>query len=70
MRYSPKQEKRLKPKNGEIEQIGNWINLPYFSGNNSTRTCVQFEKHLELEDFLEHAEKSKVSLSQLIKIIQ
>ena len=64
----PKQEKRLKPRNGETEQIGNWINLPYFSGNNSTRTCVQLEKHLELEDFLHHAEKSKVSLSQLIKL--
>jgi len=64
----PKQEKRLKPKIGEIEQIGNWINLPYFSGNNSTRTCVQLEKHLELEVFLDHAEKSKVSLSQLIKL--
>ncbi len=64
----PKQEKRLKPSNGETEQIGNWINLPYFSGNNSTRTCVQLEKHLELEDFLHHAEKSKVSLSQLIKL--
>ena len=64
----PKQEKRLKPKNREIEQIGNWINLPYFSGNNSTRTCVQSEKHLELEVFLDYAEKSKVSLSQLIKL--
>ena len=64
----PKQEKRLKPKDGKIEPIGNWINLPYFSGDNSTRTCVLLEKHLGLEDFLGHAEKSKISLNQLAKL--
>ena len=64
----PKQEKRLPSINGENDKIGNWINLPYFGGNNSTRTCVQLEKSLGLEEFLDHAEKSKFSYNELIKL--
>ena len=54
----PKQEK-LEP-----EGIGNWINMPYFNYDSTTRYCIRNGMNLELEDFL--AEEFRISLEELV----
>lgn len=51
----PKQKERLSP-----NDIGNWINLPYFGGNLSPRYAIGDGDKLSLEQFLDFAEKRMV----------
>jgi hypothetical protein len=37
----------------DTKNLGNWINLPYFGGDSTTRYCVGAEGALSLQDFLE-----------------
>lgn len=50
----PKQETRA-----SIDDIGNWINLPYYGGNNSLRYAIDPEtgRALSLEEFVDLAER-------------
>lgn len=52
----PKQKERLSP-----NDIGNWINLPYFGGNLSQRYAYHNGKQLSLEQFLDYAESKSIS---------
>lgn len=42
-----------------INQIGNWINLPYFDYKKTDRACFQNGRFLDLLEFLDLAEKYK-----------
>lgn len=54
----PKQAKMMP----EDNQRGNWINLPYYGGDESTRVAVMADgSTLTLEPFLEHAEMAAIS---------
>lgn len=55
----PKQKERLSP-----NDIGNWINLPYFGGNLSPRFAYGDGKKLTLEEFVDFAEKKSIFPSQ------
>jgi hypothetical protein len=45
--------------------IGNWINLPYFGGDKTTRYCVHDGRSLNLQEFLAFAETRRVSAKEL-----
>lgn len=61
----PKQDKLLGE--GKDRQFGNWINLCYFGGNNTQRYCVEGNKQISLEYFVEIAESKKISASMLVE---
>lgn len=44
---------------------GNWINMPYFDAENTTRYAIKNEVSLTPKQFLSYAEKQKISLAQL-----
>lgn len=49
--------------------IGNWINMPYFGGANTTTYAFDTEgKPLSIEEFLEYAQALKVSPEALLKV--
>lgn len=51
------------PKQYEIrtkDDIGNWINMPYFGGDKTTRYAVVDGESMTVEEFLDHAEASRV----------
>lgn len=52
---------RMKP-----SDQGNWINLPYFGGDESNRFAIHKGKKLSLEQFLLHAENTRVSEAMLL----
>jgi hypothetical protein len=56
----PKQWKRI-----THEDVGNWINLPYY-GN--SRRCYYKQQEISLEDFLRLAEARQITRAQLEKI--
>lgn len=59
------------PKQNKIEegQIGNWINLPYFEAEYTTRYAISPEGvAYSLEEFLDVAEKKKTDLDSFLKI--
>lgn len=43
----------------KTDDIGNWINLPYFNVDMCQRTCVYMEKDLSFDEFLSYAESMK-----------
>lgn len=59
------------PKQGKLtvgpegRNKGNWINLPYQGGDETMRYAVHDGKRLNLEEFLKHAEKRRVTDSDL-----
>jgi hypothetical protein len=58
----PKQDQIL----AERGDVGNFINLPYFDAENTTRYAVASSgQDMELEEFLTHIEQNRVSLSTL-----
>lgn len=63
MEIFPKQGKLVSTKDGAKQQ-GNWLNLPYFDGDKTNRYCVT-DRKLSLREFLDYAEKMKVSEAQL-----
>lgn len=56
----PKQSYRVSP-----EDMGNWINLPYFDAKQTSRPAYVNGKDLSLDEFLEHAEKSKATQAEI-----
>ena len=61
------------PKQREIlverSDVGSWLNMPYFGGNDSTRYGFDPKgKHLSMEDFLAFTDKRKITHKQLLKI--
>ncbi|MER8678308.1 hypothetical protein [Mesorhizobium sp. M0037] len=50
--------------------VGNWINMPYFKGEESDRYCVKKGRPLGISvaEFIDWAETNKVSASQLAEI--
>lgn len=59
----PKQD-RLQP-----DQVGNWINLPYFNASDTVRFAFDGEKPLDLTGFLDLAESLQVEFKD-VKAIQ
>jgi hypothetical protein len=55
------------PKQNETSEtaLGNWINLPYFGGNESVRPAVEGGKNIEFGLFLENARNKAVSRTTL-----
>lgn len=45
----------------DVKQLGNWINLPYLGGDETIRYAFKGGKKLTLEEFLHHAERSRVT---------
>jgi len=61
------------PKQREIlinrNDVGSWLNMPYFGGDNSTRYGFDHEgQSLTMESFLTFAESRKISQKELISI--
>lgn len=49
--------------------IGNWINMPYFGGDNTTTYAFDVEgRPLTIVEFLEYAEAIKVNQERLVKV--
>lgn len=51
------------PKQEELseDQIGNWINLPYFNAKDTVRYCLHNGKKLTLQQFVKLAEETRVT---------
>lgn len=61
----PKQTKVLVDKG----DLGNWLNMPYFGGNNGSRYAIDAKgEALKLKDFFALADKLKVSIKELKKL--
>lgn len=57
----PKQDKMLTK-----DDIGNWINMPYFNAKDTTRFCILDGDKLNLEEFLRYAEDIRLTYEDLI----
>lgn len=67
----PKQNTLRIGESGTTRQLGNWINLPYLGGDQTMRYAIHNGRQLKLKDFLDLADKLKVTddvLSQLLLI--
>lgn len=60
----PKQTSRY----DEDKDIGNWLNMPYFNVEKTTRYGIKDGKPLSLEEFLAYAEASKITVDDLIDV--
>lgn len=60
----PKQTKLMLNADGN-RPLGNWINLPYFGGDNTDRYAIENGKSLPLELFLTNAETNSVTKEYL-----
>ncbi|WP_192259335.1 TOTE conflict system archaeo-eukaryotic primase domain-containing protein [Mesorhizobium caraganae] len=58
----PKQTTRL----NEDEDIGNWLNMPYFYAEKTNRYCMHDKSELDLDAFLNFAESMKQTEDQLV----
>lgn len=45
-----------------LEDVGNWINMPYFDAERTTRYCIRDGKALYVDEFIEYAHSHRVSL--------
>lgn len=61
----PKQGKLVIDKNTNNRSYGNWLNMPYFAGDETRRYAVVAGKKLTLAEFLDHAEKHSVTSHEL-----
>lgn len=59
----PKQDRLLRP-----DDAGSWINLPYFTGDRTTRYAIIKGAAATLAEFLDHADQIQVTKKQLKKI--
>ena len=50
---------------GSEEDIGCWINIPYFSARRSMRYAIADGKSLTIEEFLDHADEKAVTAKEL-----
>jgi hypothetical protein len=59
------------PKQDKLEredEIGNWINLPYFEQERTVRYAIKDGKALDLDEFLQYAEEKAITEDDLIKV--
>ena len=59
----PKQEKL------DEKSVGNWINMPYFSGNETTRYCLKGGVALSVEEFIEYVAENSINNEQLVAFV-
>ena len=59
----PKQDKMASK-----DDIGNWINMPYFEGDKTERYCIHNQKKLNMDQFLMFAEGMRLTLDDLQSI--
>ena len=50
------------------DDVGNWINMPYFDAERTTRYCIKDSKALSLGAFIEHAYSQRVLLEDTEEI--
>ena len=50
------------------QDVGNWINMPYFDATRTTRYAIVDGEMLTAEQFLDHAESMRVSHADLLNI--
>lgn len=50
------------------DELGNWINLPYFNSGRTTRYAIKNGKSLNLEEFLKYAEEKSITIKELEEI--
>lgn len=51
-----------------LNDVGNWLNMPYFGGDNTTRYALRQGSVLNMAQFLEYAENMAVSGAQLANV--
>lgn len=58
------------PKQTEIHEddVGNWINLPYFRARDTDRYAIRNGERLTLAEFLEYADEQKVTTAELVAV--
>ena len=59
----PKQDYHAGP-----EDVGNWINMPYFDASRTTRYCIRDGKALTVDEFIDYAHSKQVVLDDLYDI--
>lgn len=64
----PKQNKLHRQASGALS-FGNWINLPYMAGDETTRYAVHNGKKIGLMEFLDLAESRKVSMADIARVV-
>jgi len=47
------------------DDVGNWLNMPYFEAENTLRYCLKAGKPIELEEFLDRAESMRIEEKDL-----
>lgn len=61
----PKQAKLGMTKDKGTKQLGNWINLPYFGGDDTMRYAVHDGARIGLTEFIDLAERKRMTDAQL-----
>lgn len=56
------------PKQEQTDDIGSWINLPYYESERTVRYCIRNGDSLTLEEFVKLAEASKLTKKDFLKI--
>lgn len=58
------------PKQDQLNEtdIGNWINMPYFAGEMTTRYCLKGGIALSIEEFISHVGECALSMQQLVDL--
>jgi hypothetical protein len=51
------------------KDVGNWLNMPYFSGDETERYCIHFGKKLSTSEFLELAMKHRITEETLVMTV-
>jgi hypothetical protein len=49
--------------------VGNWLNMPYFGGDKSERYCIHFGKQLTAEEFVELAFKYRITQDAFVNTV-
>ena len=59
----PKQEQRK-----NVDEIGNWLNMPYFNSANTERFMISKGKQLSVQEALEIIASKRITLEQFLRI--
>ena len=51
------------------DDVGNWLNMPYFNGNDTDRFCIKSKKNLSVSEFLKYALEKRISKESLQELI-
>jgi len=62
------QNAEIFPKQDKMDEgdIGNWINMPYFNAESTTRYCLKGGIALTAEEFINHVAENALSVQQLV----